>query len=348
MTTLCVVTVAASVAPVDPSLARASRRSGNGWVCGWWSIPTVPRKFKAAMAQAHPLLAPRPIPCDAASFYGHRIKFNMGQSTTAAKKRPSSAAASFSSRLYQEQFQDIIGQLDLDFPPADAKPRAAPSVALARAVAGRPSVERVMHTQLSARRREESQRAQAIAAEEARRTEVAAKQLEAARQGHQLVAKSLRERQARDAAASAELEAHRSAAAEKQMRRQAALAESVAAAHAEMRSQNEKRTAQRTQASARREAERAVLEERGFNPYLVQRQRDEAARRAKERSKADASQEAKMAHAKQEIAEKLRREKAQRDAQRKAKEAQRPLPYVNPDASGGPRTLCDPSSIELC
>lgn len=290
----------------------------------------------------HALLAPRAVPCDAASFRGERIKITMGSIET---KRPSSASESSNARIYKDQFNDICAMLDADFPAT--KPRSTPSAALTRAVAGRPSVESVMRTQLSARRREESQRAEAAAADLAHRTELATKQLEAARRGHQLVTKSLRERQARDAAAAIKLEAHKAAAAEKQTQREAALAESVAAAHAEMRSQNEKRTERRAQVSARREAERAALEERGFNPYLVQRQRDEASRRAKERSRAEAAHEAKMARAKVEIAERLRKEKAQRDAQSKAKAAERPLPHVNPEVRGGPRTLCDPSCVEL-
>ena len=213
-----------------------------------------------------------------------------------------------------------------------------------------------MKTQLSARQREETQLAALIAAEDARRTQVAAKQLEAARQGHKLVSKSLRERQAKISAAEAGLKERKAAADRKQGEREAALAASVAAAHAELRSQAQHRAERRAKVSERREAERSRLEEQakeekalggpGFNPYLVQRQREVAAQEAKERSRAEAQLDARIAASKHATETKLSREKALREAQRKAKAAERPLAHVNVEESR-PRTLCDASNVEL-
>lgn len=297
------------------------------------------------------LLAPRPVP-DATSFRSHQIKFSMGSRPSMAPSRPSSTSSAAKS-LYEEQLTEIKSQLDVDFP---SKPRAPPSAQLKAAISGRPSAERLMKTQLSARQREEAQLAALIAAEDARRTQVAAKQLEAARRGHKLVSKSLRERQAKISAAEADLKEQKAAADRKQGEREAALAASVAAAHAELRSQAQHRAERRAKVSERREAERSRLEEQakeekalggpGFNPYLVQRQREVAAQEAKERSRAEAQLDARIAASKHATEAKLGREKALREAQRKAKAAERPLGHVNVEESR-PRTLCDASKVEL-
>ena len=285
------------------------------------------------------------MPSDAGTYRTHSIKvFNNLFSPPVATSSSSSANLSDASRVLNEQRADTAAAFEADFVRQTKRP---PSAALSRAIAGRPDPATVARLQHSARVRENDERQRQVAAKEAERLKNTAAQLEAARVGHKRAVASLRERQAKNAQVAAKVDAHREAAAEKQQQRMAALEQSTAAALGEMRSERDRRVEKRAAWAARREAERAELTEQGYNPYLVQRQRDEASRRAREAKREQAEQAAKMADAKVAIAAKLQRERAMREAQRKAKAEARPLPHVNVEVPGGPRTLCEASCIEL-
>ena len=170
--------------------------------------------------------------------------------------------------------------------------------------------------------------------------------MEAARQGHGRAMVRLAQQQRQVTAARVKFEAGKKAKAEQQRQRLATLEKSTAAAHRDIQVHNRQVAEKRAATAALREAERAKLEAKGFNPYLVQRQRDEAARQARE-SKANAALLEKNAlESARMLAAQLAREKAQRKAQRKAEATARPLPHVNVEA-GGPRTFCFQSCVEL-
>lgn len=293
------------------------------------------------------LTAARSVRYDAAAFRPSSIKFSSSAPSTEAGSRATkfcrgSIVPRKADAVLSDQRADLATTLRLEHE-ASRQPKAEPSDALKRAVAGRPCAQEVMRGQLSARTRQEHERQRMRAEEEERRTRVAAEQLAAAAKGHKLAAARLRDQQAQRAAASAKLDDHREREAAKRGQAIAALKASTEAAHAELRSKAKDRAEKRAEASAQQEAEAAKVLQLGGNPYLAQRQKEEAQRAAREKKRQDAEHEARMSEHRSRMAATLAREKAQREKQKGEK---RPA-HANYEGVGGPRTLCDPSVIEL-
>ena len=223
-------------------------------------------------------------------------------------------------------------------PSTAARPRSRPLSARTREQHEREAAERV-HARL------ESERAREVAEQEERERQ-AERQIEAARVGHAKAVSLVRDRRAKQREELRRLDAHRAEANERQVRAVEALKTSTAAAAAQMRAERRAAVARLAESERQRQAEAAHVREMGGNPYLALRLKDEEARIKRERAETERRMHESRERHERQLAVKLRREACLREQARCEKAAARPLPHLNAPLNG-PRTLCDPSAVEL-
>jgi hypothetical protein len=260
------------------------------------------------------------------------IRINMGP-TLVPKKPGERADMSSAAATLCAQRADSAALLQAEAAEVERRP---PSAQLASAMRGRPSLATRTRTQDSARKRqflanEESQR-QALAEQTQRE--------DTAREGHAKAQARLRERKSGDRDAAVKLNEHREATTAKRAAAIAQLQASITAAHEELRRDSKLRAEKRAAADRARAAARS--EDLSDNPYLTERRRDEEQRAERERQRVHKEQAAKLAEQHSRLAAQLAWERTRRERARLAK----PPAHVN-GPLGGPRTLCDPSCVEL-
>lgn len=263
--------------------------------------------------------------------------------------------ATFDMRGYQTRMSDLQRRppprAEAPQPPAadGCKPIARPSAALLRATS-RPTTAEASHRQaLSSRARDEHEHKRALDEAMAReeRERQAARQLEAARAGHKQAVAHVRKARAKQRAELQKMDAHHAEADERRARAVAALKDSTLAAASDMRAAAERRAARSAKAERQRQVDATAIHERGGNPYLLLRQRDEEARLARERSEADLQAQENRDRLGQQLAKQLAREANLRQAARDERAAARPLAHINAPFAGGPRAIRHPSTVEL-